>query len=273
VAKKKGTSRRKIAKRTTIGPKYLYRYRPFNQFSISELANQNVWFSSVNDFNDPFEVILDRFTPVLTNGYSGSSEYLSTPETKQLHEMLKDIFTTLGLLCFTTKNNNTLMWSHYADSHKGFCIEYERDPTNDFWKQVEPVNYVSTVKPILELVTEIFDIKLFKSKPVNPERFPQLIDTLIKKSIYCKDKSWAYENEWRFMCSKTEPGLSRTPLKISRIIFGLRLSPWDRETLLNLTRNIKGIEYQHANGAIKDNFEMEIVDDFPFSKVNFETIK
>ena len=28
------------------------------------------------------------------------------------------------ILCLATEHDNLLMWSHYADSHKGICIEY-----------------------------------------------------------------------------------------------------------------------------------------------------
>ncbi|HGY1053520.1 TPA: DUF2971 domain-containing protein, partial [Aeromonas salmonicida subsp. pectinolytica] len=36
-------------------------------------------------------------------------------------------------------NTNILMWSHYADSHKGFCIGFSRQ--NNYFKVAESVRY------------------------------------------------------------------------------------------------------------------------------------
>lgn len=30
-----------------------------------------------------------------------------------------------SIACFTESNDNSAMWGHYADSHRGFCIEYD----------------------------------------------------------------------------------------------------------------------------------------------------
>ena len=29
-----------------------------------------------------------------------------------------------GVCCFSEKKDDILMWSHYADGHKGFCLEF-----------------------------------------------------------------------------------------------------------------------------------------------------
>lgn len=39
----------------------------------------------------------------------------------------KDMNSRFGLLCLTEKPDNELMWSHYADSHKGFAIGFKSD--------------------------------------------------------------------------------------------------------------------------------------------------
>lgn len=45
---------------------------------------------------------------------------------KQFIEKLKNEFQTGGIFCLTETNDATLMWSYYADSHKGICIGYRR---------------------------------------------------------------------------------------------------------------------------------------------------
>lgn len=34
---------------------YLYKFREINTNNLSALENNQLWFSSINDFNDPFE--------------------------------------------------------------------------------------------------------------------------------------------------------------------------------------------------------------------------
>jgi len=46
-----------------------------------------------------------------------------------------------GVLSLSAKNDNILMWSHYADYHKGFCIEFKRSPDNPLGS-TQPVEYV-----------------------------------------------------------------------------------------------------------------------------------
>ena len=33
------------------------------------------------------------------------------------------------IACFSEQNSSTLMWGHYADCHKGFCLEYQLQPS------------------------------------------------------------------------------------------------------------------------------------------------
>jgi hypothetical protein len=36
-----------------------------------------------------------------------------------------------GVFTLSESNSNILMWSHYADNHMGFCIEFSRTSEND----------------------------------------------------------------------------------------------------------------------------------------------
>lgn len=51
---------------------------------------------------------------------------------KNIYKMLRiiiktsfEFFNPFIICCFGTTHNNRLMWAHYADYHKGFCIEYD----------------------------------------------------------------------------------------------------------------------------------------------------
>lgn len=85
----------------------LFKYLSVSQYSLSSIANEFCWWSSPSDFNDPFDSnIID-------------SEYLR-----------KEIYSKHKIYCLSEVNDSLLMWSHYSDSHKGFCLEFS-DYTDD----------------------------------------------------------------------------------------------------------------------------------------------
>lgn len=96
--------------------------------------------------------------------------------------------------CFTENPRNTLMWSHYADKHKGVCVGFnfaslKNRVINDQQLQHIAVRYSST--PPLSLISEPLDdhaVSMFA------------LDVLHTKSIH-----WAYEQEYRFYIQTQEP--------------------------------------------------------------------
>jgi hypothetical protein len=67
------------------------------------------------------------------------------------------------------------MWAHYANNHKGFCIEFDVDELfYGAFQIILPVLYTQEM-PLISVD--------------NPEE--------VKKIIYTKAKQWEYELEWR----------------------------------------------------------------------------
>ena len=50
---------------------------------------------------------------------------------KMIREFAFEKIEDYGIACFTTKNDNTLLWSHYADEHQGICLEF------DFYEEIK----------------------------------------------------------------------------------------------------------------------------------------
>ena len=165
---------------------------------------------------------------------------------------------SVGVLCFSSKNDNHLMWSHYSDSHRGFCIEYDRDLEEKIWKATRRVNYVDNLSELFNGTLEyIAKWKVHGFVPLKE------VKENSENIIYTKNSHWSYENEWRLIDGNSGSGLTTLPIDIARIIFGFRMTTADRETVYNLTKNISGIKYSQCNGAINNDFSMEI-DDLPW---------
>lgn len=111
-----------------------------------------------------------------------------------------------GVCCFSEEYNNPLLWSHYGEQHKGFCVGYslDRNPKPIINKVV--YGGVRTVKTSL-IVQAVLNQDEKAQKKLNG-------NVLLRKA-----KPWDYEKEWRIIESV---GLQDSPLKLEEVIFGLR---------------------------------------------------
>lgn len=100
------------------------------------------------------------------------------------------------ICCFSKRSDSILMWSHYADDHKGVCIEFER-PKKDFID----VRYSKKRNLFdLEYITRKYLGHLLSNEMIDKEN-KNLIKSMIKPFM-TKSKDWAYEKEVRSILSK-----------------------------------------------------------------------
>ncbi len=93
-----------------------------------------------------------------------------------IYKSVQNTFSKVRICSFTTKKENLLFWSHYADSHKGFCVEYDAT--------VLPISYAFKVQYQDEY----------------PEvQYPGPPNALGFKPALIKSKEWAYEEEYRII--------------------------------------------------------------------------
>jgi hypothetical protein len=127
-----------------------------------------------------------------------------------LQKLIEHFLKNYGVCCFTEINNDILMWGHYADSFKGFCLEFrtEYDP---FFKlhQVKYKNCFPTFN--------ILDLYLNH-------------DNSQVKDLYCtKYINWNYEKEWRVLHDKAGTLFHYEPKCLKAIYFGPKIDNSLRE--------------------------------------------
>lgn len=127
-----------------------------------------------------------------------------------------------GVLSLAERWNCPLMWSHYADEHRGLCIEY--DLTHNACSQIRPVDYrrARSIK-----VTELMQWKLQKSA----EAEQNVLDTY----FFAKSPQWRYEKEWRDI--HPSHGVNPAPFRISGVYFGLRCDAAVQTSIVKLFAN------------------------------------
>lgn len=118
----------------------------------------------------------------------------------KVNEAVKNAKETALISCFSKRNNSILMWSHYANSHKGVCIEYERPNSIDFkdviYQQERP--YIRMYKAVSHAIA----LDILGKKETDDEITSHLKETL--DPFFVKSTDWSYEEEVRCLYSKTK---------------------------------------------------------------------
>lgn len=165
------------------------------------------------------------------------------------------------IYCFAGNNNSLLMWSHYADSHKGVCIEFEVELAE---KDLIKVDY-SDKKANFDIYTvaSIILALEFIKKPFNGG--DREFNSKIMKPFYTKSKEWSYEQEFRYIFSTKSPErvfidkghyYVKSP-KIKSITFGCRvdMNNPDYKKIIEIC-NKKGILVKYLE-ASEDSYSLE----------------
>lgn len=230
--------------------KQLFKYRTFNDNSIQCLRDDVVWVSDPKNFNDPFEYTfhlepdLSYKATRLRNKSATRSNYLE--KQKELIENLKRVFLIGGILSLSESNAVSLMWSHYADSHKGFCVGYERRENNLLGSdKCLPVNYGTF--PELKL-SEFFEAL--------ETRQEELARSLFKMMVLSKDPNWRYEREWRILFDQYDQ-LIKLDVPVQSITFGLRMAEEHKDQVRNILMDRPNIEYYQAFKA-RRGYDVEV---------------
>lgn len=121
-------------------------------------------------------------------------------------EKIVKIQTGTKVCCFCARpvEESFLMWSHYADYHRGFCVEY--DPTEFPLHILHPILYTDTFFDATPYLLEHM-----RSDDVNP--------LLILIGAAHKHPDWAYEQEWRIVFPKGGDGGLAIPAPPPRAIY------------------------------------------------------
>jgi hypothetical protein len=128
-----------------------------------------------------------------------------------------------GVLCFSESNSNMLLWSHYADGHRGVSLEYDSaERPVKRWKNWQFLRVGYTV-----------DRRIDISRVGFHEAFIHLLST--------KGVDWAYEREHRLV-TLLGPGYQEGRMQaLTGIIFGARISENPLDMRLALYKALKDL--------------------------------
>lgn len=167
-----------------------------------------------------------------------------------MHAHLRAHFSKYKVLCLSARNDSILMWSHYADHHRGAVLQFScLEEPDSSWSIAEPIVYSERMPRFVE-EQELRDLITGRAKPNN--------DLIVKRTIFSKAKDWEYENEWRVYLPSANSDvefMSFNPPELTGIYFGCRSSETERNELLSLAKEINpSLSAFHAKKSEREFF-------------------
>lgn len=230
-----------------------FAFRKCTTFLYQALINEELNVSSPTTFNDPFDcpirVLLNKGGDVFSlvrQAYQDCLKIACFSSNIKL-PYVKDS-DPLSLPNFNEKKHrkdkseilNSLMWAHYADSHRGICIKYSF---------CDHISKLGNVNP--NVVAYFKDVKYSNDDYIS--RYSKRNSITMEDAFFLKGKQWEYENELRFLYydlnGKGNYGVIEIPNSIEAIYFGLKCSPQDRDAIRNIMR-AKIFMQKDINGKI-----------------------
>jgi hypothetical protein len=174
--------------------------------------------------------------------YFSDPQYFNDPFDCKIAEHLRRYVKPYGVLCFSTNDcDMVLMFSHYANRHKGLCLQFQVDVDNTDTLCGREVIYCRE------------DPKL----PDDPNE--------AHRSYLTKHKRWSYESEYRVVWHvKAEADRVQRYKhgELCGVIFGLHMSSDDESIVRSwfLTSEHRDISFMRAVRDENDPFALKFLD-------------
>lgn len=140
---------------------------------------------------------------------------------------------SMYISCFSEEKESILMWSHYADFHRGFCIEYnfkQLDFSDIRGRMLFPVLYTE----------ELFDATSYFMEQLKRGKINIFFG---EYAAITKSLEWSYEKEWRLIIpgGVFEKACPYSVPKPKAVYLGAKVSEDNKRQMIDIA-NFKGIE-------------------------------
>jgi hypothetical protein len=215
-----------------VAPSSFYKYRSMSGDAAARteeiVLGNEIYFARPSSFNDPFDLrpsfslaatperqredfirMSRKFEPhlseeerqaaaqlVMETSLSTENIQATTDGIQAMHNMAMN---EIGVCCVSASRADVLMWSHYADAHRGVCLEF--DGNGKLMAHAQQISYSEVRVPI--------------------NSYEDSQDQMTTKSLLTKSAQWKYEDEWRLIRYAKGPGKVKfRPENLTGIIVG-----------------------------------------------------
>jgi hypothetical protein len=206
----------------------VYKYCSNYTYVIKLLSRSKIYTPNKQQLNDPFEGIV---TSKIYDDYKLIKNYLSPSSYEYKITLINKLLVQIGYLGIYSMSKtwkNELLWAHYSDSHKGFCIEYKLED-------------MLLAKSKTVIFPKILEIEYSNEPPIysldGMDRINE--DQLLTILIGTKSIPWKHEKEVRLIFKDNgEQEINNKAIR--SIIFGARASNEDiNKTIIRMSNKLK----------------------------------
>lgn len=224
----------------------IYKYSDFDTAIDKILIGSTVRFRNPDEFNDPFDcherLLKINHKKEIVKEALNTTKLNLTREQKRKFEreilekanyapLIKKERSRSKLSCFSAVSDEVLMWSHYADKHRGICIGFDFPHKYGEKFILCPVKYLDRIIPF--------------------DGTSDVVRTILYW-ITTKSKRWEYEDEIRAITNaKTNESFEDITYErkyVKEIRFGCKVS---KERISDALKNLKRNGFDLRNIVIK----------------------
>lgn len=234
-------------------PKILYKYRDWSDEDHKKILTHNeIWISSPKQFNDPFDCalpfkynredlteaniylklrsIIKHEEPWLNDEQLEQACFVRQQATdftnpglpdEEYDKMMEDVDSRFGILSLSKKKDHLLMWSHYSNCHKGFCVG------------INPDALISSSEGLFR---KVIYSKYFPEMPLFADSAEQVKS--IERLLVTKSPGWKYESEFRYITRRRGKFIVTLPdSAIKEIALGVKMPDEQKNEIFLLAKS------------------------------------
>lgn len=289
----------------------LVRYRPISFNNLEAFKDDRLYYSTPNNFNDPYDTLiyanyLQIVQDVSNNLEIGMDSYLNKLKDKDIQdakiiagfgyamwngskkdeflegffqqifesiEMLKEALRkNVKIICFSEEYLSMLMWSHYADNHKGIAIIYDKNDienADNYTSSGELIRKKSILRQVAYAQKQT-DLTLEVEDYIRAYKMPNLGDVIppitnlsqdkLRSMMTEKSPDWSYEKEWRIVprhiSLENESKLGYMLIKPKGIILGSMCLEENQRQIIDICHRKRIPVYKSALNFLKPGYKL-----------------
>ena len=199
---------------------YKFCNKNIEYFFDFDKENEKFIFQSKKNYLEKIKTLKNNSQ--LFPGFEDLFNHVKTLQNRSIQNFLEEkrvhLFSKFGISCFSKNNTNLIMWSHYADCHKGLCLEFNSHiaPFNKSFEVIYDSNFPK------------IDTKILFEDEHSLE--------IIRKFLTYKSKDWKHEQEIRILHQEKNTLFRYSRLALKSIYFGIETSETDKAIICSLMR-------------------------------------
>jgi len=208
---------------------------------------------------------------------SSAASFFKLTADNLINRVKEYIRTTPKIACFSSDINSVLMWSYYADSHRGFALGYDfaklqskclncsKKKCDDYAETyLMPIVYSDERYDATALSGAFYTTAIANNLNLHLHIDIELPDRLgFRKANLYKGNAWQHEKEWRSFLYSQNPKINHAPIAPTSLYLGCEISPIHEKVLVQLAYE-KGM---------KTVYKMKVIDDERGFRLGVDTIE